>query len=76
MKCKDESYADFEDSIFREIHDRKTRYVANELIRLALKAGISQDELIQIIRSSTDENGDEILSALNARIENRSKKNP
>lgn len=69
MKCNDESYAAFQDSIFREIHDRKTRYVANELIRLALKAGMSQDELTQIIRSSQDESRDDILSALHARID-------
>jgi len=72
MKYNDESYAAFQDSIFREIHDRKIKYVASELIKLAANAGISQRELIPIISSS--QTGDDILDAIHARISDKNKR--
>lgn len=76
MKQRDESYADFESAIFQELGGLRNKYIANELVKLAHSAGISQDELAQIIRSSKDKDGDDILNALHARIDDRMKKNP
>jgi len=75
MKNTDESYAAFQDSIFRDIHHLNAKYVGKELIKLALEAGMSKDELIQLIRSSKDETGDDILSVLHARIDAKKKEN-
>ena len=76
MKNHGESYADFQDATFEELDMLKRKYVANELIKMAKDAGIARDELIQIIRSSNDEDGSDILNTLDARIYEGKKNNP
>jgi hypothetical protein len=76
VKDYGESYTDFQDAIFQELDARKRKYVANELIKMAKDAGMSQDELVEIVRSSHDEDGSDILNTLNARISERKNHNP
>jgi hypothetical protein len=73
MKHNYDSYRDFQDSIFQEIGGLRNKFIANEFIKLAFDAGISQDELCEIIRSSKDQDGDDILNALHIRIDAKKK---
>ena len=69
MNDHPQSYDDFQSSIFEELHRLRSKVVAKELIQLAYSGGISQDELIRIVLSSKDKDGEDILNSLHSRID-------
>lgn len=73
MNDHPQSYEDFQNSIFEQVHRLRSKAVAKELIQFAYRAGISQDELIRIVISSKDKDGEDILNTLHARLDARNK---
>jgi hypothetical protein len=64
MTDRKQSYEDFQNQIFEELKERKIKWVAHEMIKMATDIGMTQDQLIQFIRTTDHENRGEILDAL------------